>query len=271
MPGTKISELQDGGALQSTDSFPIARGVNSRRIQGSDLLNRFTDLSTRINTLSGSTITVRNSPTINLSYNSTTRLLSADTTSAIATKTQLDSLSADITTKVNNSSLPSGMIVVFPATVAPTGWLALSGQTISRTTYSTLWNFASASGNVVTDAQWTSLSAFGAFSQGDGSTTFRLPDLRGHFVRGSGTHTDRTASGSFGRKQDDAFQGHIHYQQGGFSGNGDENDGGNKITYWGRDPSGITGGPMNDGTNGDPRVASETRPDNIALLYCIKT
>lgn len=60
-----------------------------------------------------------------------------------------------------NEIMPSGTIVQTGRTTAPTGWLLCQGQTISRTTYSVLF------------------SAIGtAFGVGDGSTTFKIPDLR---------------------------------------------------------------------------------------------
>jgi hypothetical protein len=70
-----------------------------------------------------------------------------------------------------------GSVSYFPSTTAPTGWLQLNGQLVSRTTYSDLWSFANGSGNIVADSQWSSLSAYGSFSSGDLSTTFRLPNL----------------------------------------------------------------------------------------------
>ena len=76
-----------------------------------------------------------------------------------------------------------GSVAYFPTTTPPTGWLVLNGQSISRNTYSNLWTFAQSSGNLVTDTVWYSTSAIGSFSQGNGSTTFRIPDLRGEFVR----------------------------------------------------------------------------------------
>lgn len=172
----------------------------------------------------------------------------------------LISLITSLSAAVQSSGF-TGCVSYFPSTVAPTGWLALSGQQVSRTEYSNLWSFAQSSGNLVTNTNWTSLSAFGSFSDGDGSTTFRLPDLRGHFLRGSGTHTDGTAAGAFGRKQADAFKSHAHNiqaQVGGFAaGVFVEENMNNAGTPQGDFFTDLTGG-------------DETRPKNIALLYCIK-
>lgn len=64
-------------------------------------------------------------------------------------------------------SLPTGTVVPFAGSSAPTGWLLCYGQAVSRSTYSALF------------------SAIGAtHGAGDGSTTFGLPDLRGRIPAG---------------------------------------------------------------------------------------
>jgi microcystin-dependent protein len=77
--------------------------------------------------------------------------------------------------------LPPGMVAPFagPATAGsePAGWLLCDGRAVSRTTYARLF------GAIGT-----------AWGQGDGSSTFNLPDLRGLFLRGvNGTRLDRFA------------------------------------------------------------------------------
>jgi len=71
-----------------------------------------------------------------------------------------------------------GSISYFPTVNTPTGWLALSGQTVSRLSYPNLWTFANNSGNIVVNGSWVS----NKFSYGDGSTNFRLPDLRSNTI-----------------------------------------------------------------------------------------
>ena len=68
-----------------------------------------------------------------------------------------------------NAMMPAGMIVPFagPKENIPDGWLLCDGATVSRTTFFALFK------------------AIGtAWGQGDGTTTFNLPDLRGMFLRG---------------------------------------------------------------------------------------
>jgi microcystin-dependent protein len=151
--------------------------------------------------------------------------------------------------KASNMLVPSGAVMAFAMNSAPTGWLAANGSAVSRTTYSALWT-----------ALGTTSSPYG---QGDGSTTFNLPDLRGYFVRGAGTNGDGTASGTFGAKQADALGSHTHtitagQQNGTSSGCGIDN------TFQKAQDSSC--GTVTTSSAG----STETRPNNIAMLYCIK-
>jgi microcystin-dependent protein len=75
-----------------------------------------------------------------------------------------------------------GMIADFPGTAIPTGWLYGNGAVLARATYPALWTFANTSGRITTEGTWAA-GYYGLFTDGDGSTTFRLPDLRGYFRR----------------------------------------------------------------------------------------
>lgn len=59
--------------------------------------------------------------------------------------------------------------------------IKLNGASLSRTTYANLWAWAQANSVVVTEANWSTNT--GAFSSGDGTTTFRVPEVRGEFPR----------------------------------------------------------------------------------------
>ena len=117
----------------------------------------------------------------------------------------------------------------------------------------------------------------GAFSTGDGSTTFRVPDLRGIFVRGIDDGANIDAGRTIGSEQLDALQNIT----GTFSSVFYSNTGCNNTL--GGAFSGTPNGAMNGGgsmtTNYDAvvfdaskvaRTSTETRPINIALLACIK-
>jgi microcystin-dependent protein len=71
------------------------------------------------------------------------------------------------------TSVAIGTGAIWFTTSAPTGWLILNGQAVSRATYAALFGL------------WGTL-----YGVGDGSTTFNIPDLRGYFPFG------RAASGT---------------------------------------------------------------------------
>jgi hypothetical protein len=142
---------------------------------------------------------------------------------------------------------PAGAVMPFAMNSVPTGWLAANGAAVSRATYATLF------------------AAIGTtYGAGNASTTFNLPDLRGYFVRGAGTNGSGVASGTFGAKQADDFKSHNHLALP-FDNFGGVPEGGcgNAVTasyYCGVGATRMTG--LKGGT--------ETRPANIAMLYCIK-
>lgn len=107
----------------------------------------------------------------------------AFTAAALATADIADAAitTAKLASAVADRLMPTGSIMPWPSTTVPTGWVKANGALLSRTTYASLWAFANASGNIAAnDGAWVA----GQFSPGDGSTTFRIPDLRGEFVRG---------------------------------------------------------------------------------------
>lgn len=103
-----------------------------------------------------------------------------------------------------------GMLAHFVGTTVPGGWLEADGSLISRTTYAALWAFAQASGNIQSDANWTANSMYGAFSTGDGATTFRIPDLRGIFVRPWAHASSNDAGRTCGQLQTGLVANHTH-------------------------------------------------------------
>jgi len=136
-----------------------------------------------------------------------------------------------------DSLLPSGAVMAFAMNTAPSGWLGADGASVSTATYATLF------------------AAIG-YTYGGSGGSFNLPDLRGYFVRGSGTNSNGTASGSFGAKQADMVGPHTH------SGSYFKDGSGLTVNTTGGGPHAVSVIPNNSGT--------ETRPKNIAMLYCIK-
>ena len=96
---------------------------------------------------------------------------------------------SDAISKIIVNSRTPGEIGTFCFETPPAGWLLADGTEVSRTTYARLF------------------AAIGTtFGAGDGSTTFKLPDLRGEFIRGAdfghGVDPDRV----LGSAQGDAIR-----------------------------------------------------------------
>lgn len=165
--------------------------------------------------------------------------------------------------------VPIGCIVMFPSLTIPLGWIECNGQVLSKTTYPELWEII-------------------GYTYGGSLDSFRVPDLRGLFVRGLDkkrtdeaqnlydiNKVDPTAGRNVGSLQEDTFRSHLHHIQqvstesctryDFFAGVGFGGPVVNAPTD-GRDVIEQRGGGMNTDLQG----SSETRPKNMALVYCIK-
>lgn len=85
---------------------------------------------------------------------------------------------AMLTTALQAFLVPTGTVSAFAGSAAPTGYLLCDGAAVSRSTYAALWT-----------ALGTTSSPYG---QGDGSTTFNTPNLKGRTVIGVGVGTEIT-------------------------------------------------------------------------------
>ena len=164
-----------------------------------------------------------------------------------------------------DSSLPSGAVMYFAMQTAPAGWLRADGSAVSRTQYPALF------------------AAIGTtFGEGNGKTTFNLPDLRGEFVRGWDGGRNIDPERAFGSAQGDAIRnitgsidtgsnsGHQLFDEATVTGalaisrrqwkawTSDTQDGRNNPAAFDFDASRVV------------PTAAENRPRNIALLACIK-
>jgi microcystin-dependent protein len=177
-----------------------------------------------------------------------------------------------------------GQIGLFPGTTAPTGWLEANGALLNRVDYPALWRYALACSNTVADATWSSTSAYGAFSTGNGSTTFRIPDLRGQFLRSWAS--DKSSSLDYGRSagvfQEQANLSHTHTGT-----TGDENHTHTHLysgATAGAGGPGGSGGYMANASNQstgsnntghahpfttDSSGGTQNVPQNVALIACI--
>ncbi|MCT4654348.1 MAG: phage tail protein [Cohaesibacter sp.] len=138
-----------------------------------------------------------------------------------------------------------GSIIVSTANSAPAGTLECNGAAVSRTLYPELFAVVG--------------TVFGA---GDGSTTFNIPDLRGEFLRGWDNGRGVDAARAFASQQADEFKAHFHEHSS------------ERITA-GNGSGIMVGGDAANAAQGYPIATtsvggSETRPRNVALMFCIK-
>lgn len=147
---------------------------------------------------------------------------------------------AKLATAVQESLVPPGAVMAFARNTAPDGWLKANGAAVSRVGANT--NLFAAIG-----------TTFGA---GNGSTTFNLPNLRGEFIRGwSDGISSVDPARVFGSNQSDELKSHKHTVNKSGTGGG----------------AGAQTGPPSGGTLNTSSIGgNETRPRNVALLYCIK-
>lgn len=153
------------------------------------------------------------------------------------------------------ASLGIGKVSIEMAAAARSGALKLNGQDLSTTTYAPLYHWAKHNGLVVASGSWA--AGTNKFRE-NGSGTFRVPDLRGEFIRvaddGRGADSGR-ATGSW---QDHQIQDHDHNAAKTSVGLG-FGDGG---------AVGILNQNIGAPTTGNH--GSETRGRNTALLHTIK-
>lgn len=184
----------------------------------------------------------------------------------------------------HSHAMPSalvGQVVSGLWLTAPSGYLELAGQLVSRTTYAALWAHAqslSGAGLLLSDFDWgnSAESSQVAFSTGNGSTTFRLPDYRGLVVRGWDHSRGLDAGRGLGNYQADAIQNitgsfgissadttDLATPTGAFARNGPDSN------QWGADPKSPEAGITFDASR-VVRTAAETRVKSVALMYCIQ-
>lgn len=148
------------------------------------------------------------------------------------------------------SSQPSGggfvgQVAWCAGSSPPEGWLECNGALVSRAAYAALFAVIG--------------TTYGA---GDGSTTFKLPDLRGEFIRGWDHGRGVDNGRAFGSAQADAFKSHRHTLA--------APDGGNVNTPYEMWTSPISTQDNPTGAYTNYTGGTETRPRNIAMMAVIK-
>ena len=81
--------------------------------------------------------------------------------------------------------VPVGGLILTLGNAAVLGTVKANGAILQRAQHPLLWAFAQASGRLVADPDWqnTAMHLWTSFSGGDGTSTFRVPELRGEFLR----------------------------------------------------------------------------------------
>ncbi len=131
------------------------------------------------------------------------------TGSALAITDNGGTITVDLSPVINqavSSAVPAGTVIAYSGGAIPTGYLLADGSAVSRTTYSDLF------------------ATIGTmYGNGDGSTTFNLPNYSGQFLRGTdngqGVDLDATSrqdrgdgvtGDAVGTKQQEAISSHVH-------------------------------------------------------------
>jgi microcystin-dependent protein len=144
---------------------------------------------------------------------------------------------------------PVGSVLIHSGNVPPTGYLEANGAAVSRTTYAALFSL------------YSSQSLLAVYGVGDGSTTFNLPDYRGEFPRGWDNGRGVDTGRAMGSAQSGSIEAHVHSISPPTA--SDDTSQGNTTTGVGGAES-IT--PYNSGSYG----GAETRPRNVAVMFCVK-
>lgn len=156
----------------------------------------------------------------------------------------------------NPTGTPVGTIIANGSTSTPDGYLYCNGAAVSRTTYAGL--FTAIASN---------------FGEGDASTTFNVPELRGQFLRGqddsegvdpdaAGRSTNSSGGNTgdnVGSQQVDAFKSHLHnWDQGNAAASGSG--------------AGVAGDAAGSASSAYISLTggNETRPVNVGVRYYIK-
>lgn len=140
------------------------------------------------------------------------------------------------------SALPVGSMIGFPLNKVAPGFLELDGSVKNAAAYPDLATFLG-----------------GAFNKGDeGAGNFRLPESRGEFLRGWDHGRGVDAGRAIGTWQEDMFKSHTHRLQYG-------NQAGPNLGSPGYGTAGVSSSTGIEATGG-----LETRPRNLAVMWCIK-
>lgn len=184
----------------------------------------------------------------NFSAGTVTANLTGNVTGTASSATNADTVDSQHAAMLS----PPGAVTAFAMSTVPTGWLECNGAAVSRSTYAPLFG--------AIGTTWGS---------GDGSTTFNVPDLRGEFIRGW-DHSKGTDIGrELGSYQPGQIEAHNHTDTYNY-----RTSAGLGYIVTDSDTPFAAAASTDNGTttiSSDNTGGAETRPRNLALMYCIKT
>jgi microcystin-dependent protein len=158
-------------------------------------------------------------------------------------------------TALRKMGVPPGTVAPMARLTVPDGWLVANGQSILKASFPDLY------------------SAIGdAFKlPGDSATEFRVPELRGEFIRGMDAGRGVDINRVLGSPQAEQVGPHTHQLQ--VQGSNRDNGDPGPLVLTGPDIGGDNNGLNQLHTSSRALASSgtETRPRNVALLYMIKT
>lgn len=172
----------------------------------------------------------------------------SDVIDVVASRSNLGAASSDDVMKAAN---PIGTIIAYYGSTAPYGYLPCSGQTISSSTFPSLVTFLG------------------------GTTSATLPDLRGEFLRGWDNGRGIDAGRANNSWQVDLYKSHNHtITDPGHAHNygaivNIQSGTGQTVIQGGSNTAGTTSA-VATGIGINVSGGVETRPRNVAVLYCIK-
>lgn len=144
----------------------------------------------------------------------------------------------------------TGQMINWTGQTCPSGgWLEANGNPISRTTFASLFAIEGTS-----------------FGAGDGASTFNLPDMRGEFARGWDHGRGVDAGRVFGSTQSDLVGPHTHNVTIGSISSAQAATFGGPNGFF---PPSTQTQTTDNGSAGGTGI--ETRPKNVAIMFCVKT
>jgi alpha-tubulin suppressor-like RCC1 family protein/microcystin-dependent protein len=165
----------------------------------------------------------------------------------------LSSTIYDAVVENNPSDIPVGQIAFFARNTAPEGWLVCDGTLLIRGTPSSPGLY---------DALYEAIGTTFNRNTDTDTTKFRIPDLRGKFLRSwQDSPTGDDAGRVFGSYQEDALKSHRHELKDNAGPDGDNDS---------RFDSGGQAQAEAETVYTQYTGGDETRPKNIALLACIR-